>query len=81
MSYFLRGTMDFVISLKAPGSNQWNSFISGTLSDPNPYRFTTRTPPLEAFSGTATLAEEVEFSCINYYGMGCALHYLEPGFV
>ena len=67
--------------MKAPGSSQWNAFVTGTAADPNPHRFTDRTPPLQTFSGPATLAEEVEFSCINYYGNGCALHYLELGFV
>ena len=44
-----RGTKDFVIRLKAPGSTQWNAFVSGTLPDPNPHRSTDRTPPLQTY--------------------------------
>ena len=67
--------------MKPPGSNAWNTFIGGTLPDPNGHRSTDRTPPLMPFSGSATVAEEVEFECINFYDSGCALHYLELGFV
>ena len=68
-----RGTKDFKISVRKPGSGVWNTYITDTLPDP-----TGKNPvPMETFSGTPTLVEEVEFSCITDWGSWCALSYIE----
>ena len=66
--------MDFEIKVREPNSNQWMSFVSGTLPDPN-----FASPPLETFAGPSYTVEEVEFTCLSWYGVHehCALGYIE----
>ena len=76
--YVFASTKDFEINVREPSSSQWNLFVSGTLS--NPYVLTV--PPLETFSGTPVIIEEVEFTCLSYYPASgytnyCALNYIE----
>ena len=67
------GTKDFEVKVRQPNSNQWMSFVTGNLSNPN-----TISPPLETFNGNSISVEEVEFSCLTGYGSYfCALGYLE----
>ena len=77
--YQYGGTKDFEIKVREPNSNQWNAFVSGTLSNP----YGPNTSPLETFSGTPVSVEEVEFTCLSYYPPSgysvayCALNYIE----
>ena len=76
-TYNFASTQDFEIKVRKLGSNNWDAFVSGTLS--NPYGLST--PPLETFSGAPVVIEEVEFTCLSIYTTSstnyCALNYIE----
>ena len=65
-------TKDFEIKVREPNSSQWKPFVAGTLTDPsgqNP-------PPLETFTGSQVVIEEMEFTCLSYYTTYCGLNYI-----
>ena len=51
----------------------WTEFVSGSLPDP----YMKDPVPMETLSGTPTIVEEVEFSCVKSWGTWCALSYIE----
>ena len=68
-----RGTKDFKIKVRQPGSLAWTDFVTDQLPNPSG-----KDPvPIKTYSGTKTLVEEVEFSCITNWGSWCALSYIE----
>ena len=67
-----RGTKDFKIRMRQPGSAVWTTYFSGTLPDP-----TGKYPvPMETFTMAPVLVEEVEFECVTRWYSWCALNYI-----
>ena len=75
--FHFRGTKEYRIRVRRPQLQEWIPFASGTLPDPN----TNTTAPLVTAQGSVVIVKAVEFSCLDFYGWYCALHYFELGYL
>ena len=54
----------------------WAEVKSGTFVDPREHEGPYNPRELESFQIDPVMAQFIKFSCISYYGEGCALQYI-----
>ena len=54
----------------------WVEIKSGTFVDPREHEGPYNPQELESFQIDPVMAQFIKFSCISYYGEGCALQYI-----
>ena len=75
--YHYRGIKEYRIRVTRSTLQHWVHFASGNLPDPN----NVQTPPLVTVQGSTVVANSVEITCVEFYGVWCALQYFEIGYL